>query len=392
MRLFIVSQTESFVTNRGQRHPDLAKFLKSRGVEVVYLSSNYYHAEKRYFSKAEIEAVREKNAGIIQEYFKVPAYYKNIGIRRIWTNLFFAVRIWKFLKERVRSEDSVIIASRPIESLYALSTLKRAVGFKLVMDVRDIWPDAFNISKRIYRRLFHLYCNAFLIPSLRHYDYFLYTCPSFTSWIDRYTNKPDKLFSPLGFDPVRFQSEIINTPRVKDDISTKLVLIGLMQRQCNVLPLIEALNDFPNISLDIYGDDGSGELYGLVFEACLQSKNSNVNMRGLIDRDLVPSVLTKYDIGVVPFDAEHALNNKFFDYVALSLPIFTMGENDISRIVAKERIGWHTSFDITEIKNTLNKIETEQEYYIEASKNLIGIRERFNRINIFSRSMNFLSK
>lgn len=389
MRLFIVSQTESLVTKRGQRHPDLAKFLKSRGVEVVYLSSNYYHAEKRYITKAEIEIAREKNSGIIQEYFKVPGYYKNLGIRRIWTNLFFAYRVWKFLKNRISKEDKVLIASRPIESLYALSILKRTVGFKLIMDVRDIWPDALNIGRMSLRRLFTIYCNVFLYPSVKRFDKFLYTCPSFVPWIHRYSKDPSIQFSPLGFDSNRFQKEKRVLPREKFDNKINLVLIGLLQRQLNVIPLIKALDQFPNITLDIYGDDGRGELYDEVMMAINDSVHSNIQMKGMVEPHLVPGTLAFYDIGLVPMDAEHAMPNKVFDYIALSMPIYSMGENDISKLVAQEKIGWFSSFEIVDIANTLSEIETDKKDYTEFALRILAIRDNYSRDYIFEQSLNF---
>lgn len=390
MRLFIVSQTESLVTKRGQRHPDLAKFLKSRGLEVVYLSSNYYHAEKRYFTEAEIETAREKNLGIIQEYFKVPAYYKNLGIRRIWTNLFFAYRVWKFLRNRISSEDKVLIASRPIESLYALSILKKSVGFKLIMDVRDIWPDALNIGRKSLRRLFTIYCNVFLYPSVKRFDKFLYTCPSFVPWIHRYRNDPSIQFSPLGFDSNRFQKEKRVLPREKCDNKISLVLIGLLQRQLNVIPLIKALDQFPNITLDIYGDGGRGELYDEVMLAINDSAHSNIQMKGMVEPHLVPRTLSFYDIGVVPMDAEHAMPNKVFDYIALSMPIYSMGENDVSRLVEKENFGWFSSFEIEEIIKVLNSIKDEQSMYLICARNVLEKRETYNRDNIFTELIEFI--
>ena len=390
MSLFIVSQTESLVTKRGQRHPDLAKFLKRRGVEVVYLSSNYYHAEKRYFTQSEIETAREKNSGIIQEYFKVPAYNKNLGIRRIWTNLFFAYRVWKFLKNSVSSEDTVLIASRPIESLYVLSILKKTVGFKLIMDVRDIWPDALNIGRKSLRRLFTIYCNLFLYPSVKRFDKFLYTCPSFVPWIHRYSHDPLIQFSPLGFDSNRFKKEKRIQPREKPDNKISLVLIGLLHRQYNVIPLIKALDYFPNITLDIYGDDGSGEMYSEVLQASKNAQNSNISLRGMIEPQLVPKTLSNFDIGVVPMDAEHAMPNKVFDYIALSLPILSMGDNDVSRLVEKENIGWCSSFDVDEIVEVLKSIESSQNRYLRCTSNILEKRESYNRDNIFAELVEFV--
>lgn len=44
-RIFIVSPTESGMTKRGNRHPAFATTLQLAGYEVIYLTTNFYHAE-----------------------------------------------------------------------------------------------------------------------------------------------------------------------------------------------------------------------------------------------------------------------------------------------------------------------------------------------------------
>lgn len=391
-RVFIISQTESFLTRRGQRHPDLAKYLLAKQYEVHYISSDFYHAEKRYFAEEEIDAVDDYSGKLHFKLISVPSYHQNVGTDRIKTNLSFAKKSYHYLKPLVRETDLVIVASRPVEILYYLAKLKRVRNFRLAMDVRDIWPDALNIGSKLKRKLFTAYCNFFLTPSVKKFDHFLYTCPSFTGWIDRYAPSSKAIFSPLGYNFERFKLEFRESPRVKDRTNLSFVLIGLMQRQLNVLPFIEALGDFPNFSLDIYGDDGSGELYSQVKNASESAPHQNVKIHGQIPSNEVPKILGQFDVGLVPMDADYAFPNKVFDYIALSLPIMSMGQNDVSIFVKENKIGWATSFDVQEIKKCLNSMRKDHNDYNEFAKNLFAIKDNYSRHVLFDKMEKFLLK
>lgn len=391
-RVFIISQTESFLTRRGQRHPDLAKYLLTKHYEVHYVSSNFYHAEKRYFTQEEFDAVDDHHGKLHFKLIQVPSYHQNVGIDRIKTNLSFAKSSYCYLKPLLNADDLVLVASRPVEILYYLAKLKEKKNFLLAMDVRDIWPDALNIGSRIKRKLFVAYCNLFLRRSVKKFDRFLYTCPSFTNWIDRYATGNDAVFGPLGFNNDRFKFEFRKTPRVRDKSGLRFVLIGLMQRQLNVLPFIAALSDFPNFSLDIYGDDGSGEMYEAVKDASESAPHQNVKIHGQIPSHEVPEILGQFDIGLVPMDADYAFPNKVFDYIALSLPILSMGHNDVSIFVKENKIGWATSFDVQEVKECLRSIEVMRDDYNDFAENLLKIRDIYSRNELFDQIEKFLLK
>ena len=53
-KIYIISQTESHLTMRGKRHPNLADFLASKDYDLTYISSDFYHADKRHFKNNEI--------------------------------------------------------------------------------------------------------------------------------------------------------------------------------------------------------------------------------------------------------------------------------------------------------------------------------------------------
>lgn len=380
-RIFLISQTESILTNRGKRHPDLAKYLVDNNYELLYISSNYYHAEKRFFSPTEIGEAASRVAYRL-EIIRIPGYKSNISIARVFSNLIFAYRTQKLLRGNIDKGDVVIIPSRPVELLLFVSRLKRRRGFKVILDIRDIWPDAFNINSRIFKSLFKAYCNFFLYHSIDHFDYFVHTCPSFTQWLSRYAPDEKSVFIPLGYSHTRYKS----FRKVRNhDKSIHFVYIGLIQYQIDLLPFIKAIENNLTFFLTIIGDDGTGEKYKSVEDYVKVHNVTNVKQLGQMKQELIPEELLVYDVGLLPMKAEFVFPNKLFDYMASGLPILSLGDNDASRFVVENGIGWTCQFDAEKIKELLDQLSNSPEDEIQkASYKLSLISGQYSREVIFN--------
>jgi len=380
-KIFLISQTESILTNRGKRHPDLAKYLVDNKYELLYISSNYYHAEKRFFSPAEIEEAALRVPYML-EVISIPAYKSNISIARVFSNLLFAHKVQKFLRGKINKEDITIIPSRPVELLLCVSRLKRNRGFKVILDIRDIWPDAFNISNRFFKGLFRSYCNYFLNRSIDHFDYYIHTCPSFTRWLSRYAPVKESVFIPLGYNQERYLTFRKVRSREK---RIHFVYIGLIQYQIELLSFIKAIENKSTFFLTIIGDDGTGEKYKSIEDYIKVHNVNNVNLLGQIKQELIPEKLLSYDVGLLPMKADYVFPNKLFDYLASGLPVLSLGDNDASKFVKENGIGWNCQFDPKQISELLDQISNTPEDEIQkASKKISLISGQYSREVLFN--------
>lgn len=385
-KVFIVSQTESYLTQRGKRHPNLADYLSSKGLEVEYFSSNFYHADKRSFSKEEV-LKGNKEISYKLHIIRSLAYYKNIGIKRIVSNLQFSIKVYRFLKKEDLSNVIIIVPSRPVEMTLFLSRLKkRNPSIDIILDIRDVWPDAFNIKNKYLKKSFELYCNFFLKKRVNTFDKFVHTCPKFMSWLKKYAPNAQSTFIPLGYDPNRFNLKAIDSvvKLSKSNEKINFVYIGLLQFQIEILPFIKAIQKDSRFSLTIFGDDGQGEKYEQIYQYVKTNNINNISFKGTIPQDEVGNVLCKFDIGLMPMNAIFAFPNKVFDYIAMKLPIFSMGENDTSTFVEKKNIGWSTTFEIEEIRALLEKIGgTDKNDIAKYTEELFKIRDDYSRDNLY---------
>ena len=379
-KIYLISQTESHLTQRGKRHPNLADYLVNNKYNLTYISSNFYHADKRYFGEAEIK-IAQNQVKYDLRIIKSIGYYKNVGFKRILSNLIFSWKTYKCLKNENLDNATIIVPSRPVEILFFLSKLKKIKSSKIIVDIRDVWPDAFNISNPIFKKLFYSYCNFFLIKSVKTFDEFFHTCPSFTDWLYRYAPHKKSVLIPLGYDKSRFEKYFISKPRTFSGI-INFVFIGLLQKQIDILSFISAISNNYSFSLTIHGDDGEGENYNIVKNYIDSNKINNVYLKGKIPQQEVPKVLSNFDIGLMPMNAKHAFPNKVFDYIALSLPIFSIGNHDTSAFVTKNIIGWSCDFDESEIKQKIQQT-LDKKNYDSCALNILNIRANYSREQLF---------
>ena len=379
-KIYLISQTESHLTQRGKRHPDLANFLCANGYDLEYFSSNFYHAEKIHFTNEQLEEAN-KTIGYKLHLIKTISYFKNIGIRRIISNIQFSIKVYKNLKKKNLDHSIIIVPSRPVEITYFLSKLKKRTNVEVLVDIRDVWPDAFNIKNKFLKKGFEFYCNFFLKNKVSSFDKFIHTCPQFLDWLTRYSPDAESLFIPLGYDSERFQR--LGSHSESDLVDTKInfVYIGLLQYQIDILPFIKAMEKDVRFTLTLYGDNGEGERYNQVISYLSENNIDNVFVKGKLPQDKVGEILCIYDIGLMPMKAKFAFPNKVFDYLAMSLPIFSIGKHDTSIFVSENKIGWVSSFEVDEIKPLLNQISKNDINKFKSE--IAGIKTSYSREKLY---------
>jgi hypothetical protein len=384
--VFIVGPTESALTTRGNRHPSLAAFLVSIGYGVAYVSSNFSHAEKRYFTNAEIQesATRVPYDLII---FRTLGYGKNISVRRVLHNFLFSLRTFIWLLPRVSRRNAVILPSRPVELIFFMGLLRKLRGCSVVLDIQDVWPDALDIKSERKRWAFEKYCNAFLRPSLKWIDRFVHVAPSFLNWLHRYHPDANSTFVPLGFDAPRWAGV---TPLKSKKLSepVNLVCVGMLQYQVDVMPILEALSERSDYQLTIIGEDGAGERYPEVMAFVNENKLGNVTVEGRVPPAEMPACLENADIGVVPMITS-SIPNKVFDYLGAYLPILVLGHNDSGRLVESAGIGWQVDYTAEGVSRFLDSL-TPEDYRRKQAK-LGECRDQYDRESLFSAFSDMIS-
>lgn len=172
--------------------------LSSRGHDVTVVTGDFDHSRKSHISKTKL-------VGSGVKVLHVPGYSKNVGLPRLWCHLVFALKLW-FVAIGARW-DVVVSSSIPPEVLVVSRFLRKSA---LVIDVRDLWPDALQSygQPSCISRGFAIYCDAIFKRTLKHAHRIMVVAPGYRRWLDRYKAfVPGRVkFVPLGFRREDFRS------------------------------------------------------------------------------------------------------------------------------------------------------------------------------------------
>jgi len=374
-KTYLIGPTESVLTKRGNRFPNFADYLVEENQDIIYYTSNFYHAEKRFFNGNEIKEAKEETIYELNV-LNVLAYYNNVSPRRVFSNFFFSLKLFFILLFKVRKSDKILLPSRPVELIYFMSLLKRIKGVSIYLDIQDIWPDALEIKNKKKKKVFELYCNTYLKPALKHYTHTLHVAPSFNNWLKRYSKNTPSVFVPLGWENARWKN-IKKTQHNSKDKTIYLVCVAQLQHQIDVMPILQAINNQKQFHFTIIGEDGKGERYNEVMDYINKNEMSNVKIIGKVQRDEMKLHLKDKTIGILPMITS-AIPNKIFDYLAAKLPILVLGENDSADFVKNNKIGWSCPYNSEALQKILlsltkddiqNKLEQVNQIRANYSRN-----------------------
>jgi hypothetical protein len=114
---------ESCLTKRGDRTPNLASFLIQKGYEVLFITTNFNHAEKSYFSDNYINKKR-KNINYDLIVLKNIGYKDNISVRRVISHISYSLKIFIYLIFYKKPYEIIITQSRPPELIFLSFIIK----------------------------------------------------------------------------------------------------------------------------------------------------------------------------------------------------------------------------------------------------------------------------
>lgn len=129
-------------TNFEPRAEIVGEYLKERSIEVTYIYADFSHREKRKLNRSEPDHI----------YIDTFPYRKNLSWQRIWSQVDFARKVERKLKELdfdllyvlIPGNSLVSMAVKAVEEKSKTSDGKKT---KLVFDIIDLWPESLRLGK-----------------------------------------------------------------------------------------------------------------------------------------------------------------------------------------------------------------------------------------------------
>lgn len=302
----------------------LARALVGAGHRVVWWSSDFHHMRKLRRSVAPVYEAEGFEVRLVP----TPSYASNIGWRRWWSHLRYAV-VWERLAREavadgVLDKPDVIVTSMPPLGLFDVAArLRTAWGCRLVVDIQDMWPETFyqllptnlrELGPVIFARWHRMATRAY-----READRVSSVCQRYATLAREKGARTDephvfRLASPL---PEPVGREPWGAAR-----ALRLCYIGNLGLSYDIRTMVQGVCDLAAeglpVTLDVAGD---GAHWGWVAGVAAEHKRSPVRFHGYLDEAGMRACLSAADIGVVPMRDTScvAVPNKVVDYAAFGL-------------------------------------------------------------------------
>lgn len=345
--------------DKAGRHYWFAKQLKEKGYDVtVFCSTTLVSGEELLNTGNEKLIVKEAD-GIPFVFVKtIPA--QGNGIKRVenmglfYKNLFPATKA--YAKEHGKPDVIVASSVHPLTMVAGIQ-IARKMKIPCICEIRDLWPEAiFSFGKTTEKSLI----GRVLIKG-EHWIYKRANALIFTKEGDTDYLKERRWTTAQGGDidlgkchyinngvdiaacEERSQTMQLDDVDLNDDSKFNVTYVGTIRPVNNVGNLLDTaklLNDkggYDDVQFLIYGD---GSQLAELQERVKNEHLDNVKMKGFVNRQYVPYILSKSSINMLNY-AQNQYNwtrgnssNKLFEYMASGKPIIStvhMGYSIIKR-------------------------------------------------------------
>ena len=375
MRIWIVTVGEPLPSDgpdqRLHRSGLLAEVLVSRGHEVLWWSSTFDHARKRFRGGRESGFAVPGGARI--RLLHGPAYRRNVSVSRLVNHH----AIGRRFREQAPSEarPDLILASWPtIELARESIAYGRASGVPVVLDVRDLWPDIFvELAPPRARDLARLAVSGMTRAAGQAFgDATAITgvTPAFVAWGLHHAGRPaseaDRAF-PLGYsDRIPDTRAIAKASTFWDGMSVGrdgefvAAFVGTMGLQkLDMAPLVAAARAFrgENVQFVLCGDGD-----GLAAFRAMAAGLDNVVFPGHVGWAEIWTLLRRASVGLAPYGRSlnytNNLPNKPIEYLSAGLPILSSLDGTLRALLSRHGCG--LTYDTAdELISTLSTLRAE---------------------------------
>ncbi len=316
----------------------VADMLAARGHRVRIVTSDFIHSSKCHVSG--ITKCKGHDMVTLPE----PGYPKNIGLKRFQSHYVLSKNLKKWLKT-IEKPDVIYCAVPSLDFAYQAARYARENGIKFVVDIQDLWPEAFEmvvpfpaVTKLAFagfrNRANYIYRSADRVVAVSK------------TYVDRALAVSEKCDSGdavfLGTDVERFDSfRGEKSPLEKKDDEIWLGYVGTLGYSYDLKTVIDAmtlLRDDPHYDRLKFVVAGDGPLRQ-EFEDHAKARQVNACFAGRLPYPQMVALLCQCDIAVNPIKkrAPQSIINKHGDYAAAGIPVVNSQEGLEYRTLVQER-------------------------------------------------------
>ncbi len=306
------------------RYTFLATLLARHGYEVDFITSSFQHWDKAPRDLVHFDAGTDAyRVNFITE----PGYPKNMCPQRIWSHHVAAARAADFFEEHL-DYDLIYCQIPPNDITRAIGRVARKHNIPFVVDVNDLWPEAFRValdvpvvSDVLFAPFEKQARDAYALASAIVGTSDEYSARGFK---DRAQDVP-RLTVYVGNDLDEFDAGVAAHAHEieKPEGEIWLIYAGTMSANYDLGTLIRAVaqvqKTMPQVKLKLLGDGPARAGFEQVAHEC----GANVDFLGYCPYDAMAAWLAASDITVNSLIAKAAQSivTKIGDYLAAGIPM-----------------------------------------------------------------------
>ncbi len=298
----------------------LARMLE-KNHEVEIITSMFIHRLKRHAKK--IGTVGNINITAVDE----PGYPRNICLKRFSSHKALARNVYCYLSNR-KKPDAVYVAVPSLAVAQAVSKYCKKNNIRLIVDIQDLWPEAFKMVVNI-PVLSDIIFKPMELQADRIYSQADEIVAVSETYANRGMKKNKKCKKPLtvflGTEMSAFDECAKNAERTDDMV--KIAYIGTLGNSYDIKCIIDAIKMLPKRGLVHFVIMGDGDLKKS-FENYAECSGISYTFTGALPYPKMVETLVGCHIAVNPIRKGSAgsIINKVGDYAMAGLPVINTQE------------------------------------------------------------------
>ncbi len=326
-RIIIVANFCDYGNERtNNRFNYIAALLAENGYDVELVTSTFCHREKRQRS-----VTTDSNAyksTIIYE----PTYKKNVSLKRFLSHYVWGRGVAKYLKT-VENPDLIYCAVPSIDAPYEVVKYCKRNNVPFVIDVQDLWPEAFQMALNI-----PIVSDILFFPFKHRIDKVYRAADAIVAVSETYAARARKVNKKavescvvyLGTRLEDFDGYCSSTERGDPNGKIRLAYCGTLGSSYDLTSVFDAMRILKDKGMDNlqFIIMGSGPLQKK-FEQYAAEKGVDVIFTGKLPYADMCRELVRCDIAIncISKGSAGSIINKHADYAAAGIPIVSTQES-----------------------------------------------------------------
>ena len=369
---------------KSSRYRTMADVLCDGGYEVEVVSSSFRHQNK---TQRDLEFIKTIESPYKMTILKEPDYKKNISLQRIYSHHCFAKEVVKYLEGR-KKPDLIIcsVPSLPVGS--AVTKFANANGIKIIIDIQDLWPEAFKMALNI-PVVSDILFSPMMLQANKIYSRADRVMAVSQTYVDRglsQNTKDDKGLAVFIGTDSRLVAEATEGKSVeKPDNEFWVGYIGALGHSYDIKLIIDAIKLLNNkgISNILFKVMGEGVLLD-EFKEYAKAQQVNCEFTGFVEYGDMMTALGACDVAVNPIVGKSVASiiNKVSDYAMAGVPVInTQNSPEYRKLIDDYNCGINCeSGNAQSVADAIERIYNDVELKKQMGENSSRLaNERFDR-------------